>query len=371
MRMHSDHKRVPVSVLIMLLLFLTGENLFCQNLKSDFGEMKGTLFTHTIIDKSDSLSSDIITELRDEKGLPLWFSRDFNLTVCLSGLCQMVRVKIYWTGAATYLGFQIPPNDPMTKTDHSKFTKDDYEKLDGILSDSTSLLKRFKIEELIIETENKNKSKNLIDAHSGATEPSLAGYVVKDAVFTCYTLWHAVYGFSMERIMSSLEQRADEDYLRLVFKNKKPQFILWAIDFIRKHPGYHQTFYPVILSYINSDDINLSRCALAYFTPVLLENAGLQNELITIMEKASLQTKFEILYKFSTLQKVNNEIIVNLLGQYEYQKLSTTMLGNICEMITAENLEDVRIRKMIRNISEDENQYVRNISQRTLQKIKN
>jgi hypothetical protein len=283
----------------------------------------------------------------------------------------MVRVKVYWTGAATYMGFQTPPNDPMTKTDHTKFTPQDYEKLDGILSDSTSVLKRFKIEELIIETEDKNKSKNLIDAHSGATEPSLAGYVVKDAVFTCYTLWHAVYGFSMERIKLILEQRTDEDYLSLVFERKKPQYTLWAIDFIRRHPRYHKAFYPLILSCVNSEDLNLSRRALAYFTPALLADSGLQNELSRVMAEASLQTKFEILYKFSTLHKVNNDIIVELLGQYENQKLSTTMLGNVCDMITAENLEDIRIRKMIRNISEDDNQYVRTITQRTLLKIKN
>ena len=369
--MYSDHKRVHVSGIVVLLLFLTVENLFCQNMKSDFGKMKGTLLTHTITDKSDSLSSGIITELRDDLGMPLWFSRDFNLTVCLSGLCQMLRVKVYWTGAGTYLGFQPPPDEPMTKTDHTKFTPDDYEKLDGILSDSTSVLKRFKIEELIIETENKNKSKNLIDAHSGATEPSLAGYVVKDAVFTCYTLWHAVYGYSMERIRSILEQRTDEDYLRLVFERKKPQYILWAIDFIRKHPRYHQTFYPVLLSYINSEDINLSKSALAYFTPALLADAGIQNELARVMQEASIQTKFEILYKFSTLGKVNNDIIADLLGQYENQKLSTTMLGYVCEMITAENLEDARIRMKIQDISKDDNQYVRTISQRTLLKLKN
>lgn len=44
------------------------------------------------------------------------------------------------------------------------------------------------------------------------------------------------------------------------------------------------------------------------------------------------------------------------------------MLGYICEMIRAENLEDIRIQTKIRNISKDENQYVRNITQRTLLK---
>jgi len=369
MRKCPDHCRVPVSGLIALLLFLSIGDLFCQNPIPEFGSMRGTLFTHTILDKSDTLSSDIIIELRDEIGIPLWFSRDLFLTVCLTGVCQMVSVRIYWTGAATYLGLQTPENEPMTKTDHSKFKPEDYEKLDRILLDSLSVLKRYKIEELTIATENKNK--DLIDGHSGATEPSLSGYVVKDAVYTTFTLWHSVYGCTIEKIRSILEERTNENYLKLIFEYKKPIYLLWAIDFIRNHPRYHQSFYPDIMSFINSEDINISKCALGYFTPSLLSDAGLQNELAKVMQEGSLQRKFEILCKFSTLRQVNNDIIVDLLGQYENQKLSTTMLGYVCEMIRAENLEDIRIQTKIQNISKDENQYVRNITQRTLLKTKN
>lgn len=315
MRKNSGHHKVTERGLLMFLLFLSVENIFCQNPDMDFSSMKGVLFTRTIIDKSDTLSSNVITELRDEMGMPMWFSRDLFLTVCHTGVCQMVQAKVYWTGAATYLGLQTPEKEPMTKTDHSKFKPEDYEKLDRILSDSTSVLKRFKIEELTVATENKNK--NLLDGHSGATEPSLSGYVVKDVVYTSFTLWYAVYGYTIEKIRSILEERTDENYLQLVFDRKKPLYILWAIDFIRKHQQYHRAFYPEIMSYINTYDINLSKCPLGYFTPDLLSDAVVQNELAKVMEEASLHRKFEILWKFSTLRQVNNNIIVDLLGQYE------------------------------------------------------
>ena len=369
MKKNPGRNRVFVSGLHTVLLFLSVESLFSQNLNVDFGGMKGTLFTHTIIDKSDSLSSKEITELRDEMGMPLWFSRDFSLTVCLSGLCRMVHVRIYWTGAATYLGLQTPEDDQLTKTDHSKFTPEDLERLDRILSDSLSILKRLKIEDLTVETENKNK--DLIDGHSGATESSLLGYVVKDAVYTCYTLWQTVYGSARKEIQSILEQRTNKDYLRLVFERKNPQYILWAIDFISKHPQYHQAFYPEIISLVKSKDINLSKYALHYLTPVLLSDAGLQKELAKVMEEASVQRKFEIIWKFLALQHVNNDIILNLLGQYEEQKLSTTLLWYVCEMIRPENMKDSRIVSKIENISKDDNLYVRNITQKILSATKN
>jgi hypothetical protein len=365
MRKSPGQLRVPVSGLLVLFLTLFSiENLYCQNSNHDFESMKGTFFTHAIIDNSDSLSSKVITELRDEMGVPLWFSRDFFLTVCLNGLCRMVSVKIYWTGAATYLALQSPENEPLTKTDHTKFKPDDYQKLDMILSDSLSVLKRFKIEELTIEPVSKKV--NPVDAHSGATEPSLSGYTVKDAVYTCYALWHAVYGPTKEKISSLLDQRADRDYLKLVMARKNQQYILWAIDFIKRNPRYHQAFYPEIMSFINSENIDISKYALGYFTPALLSDVNLQNDLARVMEETSLQKKFEIISKFSTLPRVNNDIIVNLLGQYENKKISTTMLGYVCEMIKPENMEDVRVRSKIQSISKDENQYVRNITLRLL-----
>jgi hypothetical protein len=180
-------------------------------------------------------------------GMPLWFSRDFFMNVCLDGLCRMVQVRIYWTGAATYLGLKSPENDPLTKADHSKFRPEDYKKLDQILLDSVSILRSLRIEDLTIKPEI--KSKDLIDGHSGATEPSISGYVVKDAVYTCYTLWHTVYGPTWERIKSILEQRTDMNDLRLVFKHDNNQCILWAIDFIKKHPQYHEPFHSEIMTY--------------------------------------------------------------------------------------------------------------------------
>jgi hypothetical protein len=371
MRKDSGHQKVILPGLLFFLLYLSPGNLFSQNMVPDFNSMKGTLLTYTISDNIDTLSSKVITELRDEKGIPLWFSRDLFLAVCLTGVCQMVQVSVYWTGAGTYFGFQTSENQPMTKTDHSKFKKEDYEKLHLILSDSLSVLKRYKIEELTVETESVSKDKKLIDGHSGATEPSLAGYVVKDAVYTSFTVWHSVYGYTMEKIKSIIEQRTDESYLKMVFEEKKPLYVWWAIDFIKKHPRYHQAFYREIMGYINSDNINLSKSALGYFTPAILSDEEIQKELAIVMNEASLQRKFEIIWKFSTLQRVNDDIIIDLLGQYESQKLSTTMLGNVCEMITAENLQDTRIQSKLQNISKDENQYVKNITARALSKTKN
>lgn len=44
--------------------------------------------------------------------------------------------------------FQVPEQEPLTKSDHTPFEPEDYEKLEGILRDTASILKDLKQEEL-------------------------------------------------------------------------------------------------------------------------------------------------------------------------------------------------------------------------------
>jgi hypothetical protein len=179
---------------IIKLFLLSGiEVLLAQPKSVDFLGMKGDRYTHIYIDKNDSLSSQEIIELRNEKGLALWFGRDFQKIVCLTGQCRKVHLWLFWDGCGNYLGFQEHPEDPLTKTDHAVFNSEDYLKLHQILSDSVSVLKDLKQEDLIVRTEKDDKNPN-IDAVSGATQLSLQEYLVRNAAYTCYTLWHTVYG---------------------------------------------------------------------------------------------------------------------------------------------------------------------------------
>ena len=366
--LQDSYTVIKAHALITVLLILLLENSFSQTPPKGFEGLKGTLLTHTITDKSDSLSLQVINEFRDEKGVSLWFSRDFHKIVCLTGKCRMVRVRIYWSGGATYLGLQSPGNDPLTKTDHSEFKSEDYQKLDRILSDSLSLLKGLKIEDLTIKSENIN---NQTDAHSGATQPSLSEYVVKDAVYTCYTLWHTVYGTTREKIRIILDQRTDKDYLRLVFDRKEPVYSCWAIDFVKRHPQYHSAYYREIMNLIKSENDIVSQKALLYFTAAILSETDIQKELAILIEEVPAQKKFGIIMNFLSLSHVSNEAILIMLEQFENQKISAGMLSYVCKLIHPENLEDTRIVTKIKSISNDKNLYVRNMTQILLSNYKN
>jgi len=352
---------------IISLLFLT-QHSYAQTSRNDFKEMEGALYSYTITDDSDSLSSKVITELRDDKGLPVWFSRDFFKEVCLTGECIMVRIKIYWTGTATYLGFQTPKNFPLTKTDHSEFSQEDYKRLNKILSDTLSILKELKMEELTVKVIKEKQSDEEVDAITSATQPILSDYVVKDAVYTCYTLWHTVYGETQKEIKSILDKKASIQYLKLIFehKNLEPQYICWAIDFIKRNPSYHPVFYHEILNLIKSDNINVSSKATRYFTPEYLMDVETQIAIAKLVGVTSSQNKFEIFRNFSAVPKTSNEAILIILEHYKNNKISAGFMKYVCTLIKKENMKDISITNELENLRKNENLYVKGLMEQHL-----
>jgi hypothetical protein len=353
------------SLIFILIFSICSGHLFSQTDMSAIRNLKGTQHKYSISDKSDTLSSSEITEVRDPDGLPLWFSREFYQEVCLSGLCRMVHYKLYWKGSGNYLGLEINEKEPLTKADHTEFKKEDYTKLDRILRDSTSILKTMKPEELTVPS--KDSSKILVDGHSGATEPSISAYVVKDAVYTCYTLWHTVYGPTFQKIKSILYERVDKAFLSQIFNQSDQDYVIWGINFVKNHQEYHQEFYKRICALIKSENTDISKIALKYFSPSILTDVSIQKELASM--EVSANRKFDIIWLLSTLPDVSNEAITHLLGQYESDQISSTMLGYVYKMISSEKLKDPRILEKLKIFMNDDNQYVKNITKQLLSSV--
>lgn len=330
----------------------------------DYLNMHGKKLIHLFPDMEDSLSSSEIIELRDGKGLPVWFGRDIRKVVCLTGQCRIVHVWLFWDGTGNYLGFQEHQGDPLTKTDHTVFSVADKQKLHRILGDSVSVLKNLKQEELIVKPD---KTDQKVDAVSSATQPSLQEYLVKNAAYTCYTLWHTVYGGTRDEIFRILEKRADKDYLKLVFESNNPEYLRWAISFIRRHPDFHADFYPRMIDQIKNRNETVSGQALAYFSKDRLSDVGLQNELIRSFEDFSYQRKFELLWKLSEVKRIDDEVIVHLLDMFKNDQINASLLGYSYKLIRPENLEDKRIWERLKEFTTHKNLYVRNLAQGILE----
>ncbi len=352
---------------IILLIVSSFSNFPPERPITGFWAMEGTLETHIFDDDSDTLSGPELYELQDENGLPIWFGRHIFKDVCISGVCKMIRIWLFWDGTGNFLGFQIPKGDPLTKSDHTKFAPTDYEKLKTILGDTALILGDLKQEDLIIIPDSIDPYKAYeVDGYTAATQPALAEVVVKDAVYSCHTLWHTVYGPVQNAIHEILEERLNEKFLAKMFHSQNPNCVLWAIQSVEKFSEYHKAFYPQILQCLKSENPVLANQALNYFQPSLLSDKLIQNQIVQVMPEAAVSIRYEILWKFIGLKKVDNQVVLQLLEMFEQETLEIGTLNLIYKLVSSEHLKNKEITLVLNTISEHENGYVRNLTKMLL-----
>lgn len=365
---NGNYIKALIAIVFLLLSGFT--KVLLDFPQAGFSDMKGTLVIHHFENEVDSLSSPEILELQDENGLPVWFSREFHKDVCMTGECKMIRLTLFWDGAGNYLGTEIPEEEPLTKSDHTEFEAADYEKLNAILSDTASILKDLESEELILVPDSIDPyTAYEIDGYTAATQPALAEVVVKDAVYTCHTLWHTVYGPVQTKILELLDERVDVDFLKRVFESHETKKILWGIRAVEKDSSYHEDFYPLFIQYIRSDTLEISNRALQYFQPSGLEDASLQKQLVEVMPGLSTNKKNTIIWKFIESGYATEDIVFELLTLFQEQKLNIGSLNLIYRLIRPEHLNNQQVMLALEGLSKHEDAYVRNLTGRLLGKF--
>ncbi len=354
-------------LIICLLIAMTNTISALAQPNKDLWQMNGTLVKYAYAENADSGREHIILELKDTNAIPVWFAVDIHRSVCFTDKCRPLNLWIFWNGTGGYLGFDLYNDDPLTKTDHESFSQADYSKLHWLLADTAPIIKYIKEEDLVVDTAIHTEE---VDGYSGATRPSLQQELVQDAAYTCYTLWHIVYGTIQKEIGKLIDQRVNSSYLKSVFDHQESTYKLWAINFIKRHPQYDSAFSSTVIELITSDDENLSKQALNYFESIRLSEPGTQLKLTSMMDVFPEQRGYELLWKLKKLDKVNDKTILILLEKFNEGKIKTPLLGYIYDLIQPENLQDDGIKKILKDLVSHKNLYVRKLTSQLLDKYK-
>lgn len=177
---------------------------------------------------ADSSLSHSLSLLTNDQQEPLLFYADILTPVCIDGTCKPVYIELYWNLIGHYVGYAINQTQPLTKFDHDNFVAADYEKLHQLLLDNNSVLSRRKLEDLFdadVQPEKKVTYKGVeVDAVTGATKKEIKESVIEGALYSCYTLWHLVYGEVTHKIT---------DYLQSIYSTELAVSLLYS-----KHSDY-------------------------------------------------------------------------------------------------------------------------------------
>lgn len=175
-------------------------------------EWQQVAYDHQLIEFSgkDTFEIHRVRLLSDQDKRPLLFFSDLETGVCADGECKLANIKIYWNLLGNYVGYGIYPNLPLTKFEHDPFTSEDYLKLHELLSDQNSILRRKEMDELVdkVPIKSRKARKRDVDGMSAATKRDIKEAVVEGGLYSCYTLWHLVYGEAqtkMKQILDSIQ----------------------------------------------------------------------------------------------------------------------------------------------------------------------
>ena len=214
-----------------------------------------------------------------------------------------------------------------------------------------------------------------MDGYSSATLPSLKEYVIKDAVFTCYTLWHTVYGETKVRIDDLLNDKVDFKYIDKLLKGSENQK-LFALEMIKRSDSFFLKFESQILALAASPNNNISEKALSVVTPQYLSNSENQLRFIELMDHSLPETKYEIIYKLQLINNISTDAIILLIDKYTTGKISVGGLNQILkiiskQMVTNKNiLNNNEIESRLVQLSKHSDPYTANLTKNFLKSIR-
>jgi len=244
-------------------------------------------------------------------GNPTFYSSHLETDVCSDGLCKPISITIHWDLLGNFRSYYTDANNALTKFDHVELTKADHEKLHEILSDTSSILRDYNVEDMI-DTTTKLQSHKL-DAITGATSKTFDGATVEGALYTVYTLWHFTNGDVRKKILHHTESLVNDSFVNYMLHSNDRDYT----SFIFKNMNEEQInkFLPDILELVGNKDDYIPHFALAHLDEASLSNSNIQHRLIGYISKVSSHVQNALLDKLSNakLDMKSLEFLMNSL----------------------------------------------------------
>lgn len=297
-------------VVVVILFFILTGNIPFENggqlfFASSFRPDKVKTTRKILINFNDSIPDDSLTIYFSNTGDPEAFSRDIHTAVCIDTLCRLLDITLYWESTGKYLGYSLPRGEQITKKEHTPFSGSDYSRLTEILSDSSSQLGYYTMSEI-------HPAKKLVaqtDGISGATIPDIAAWIVPEAAYTSFTLWHLTYGATRDSIVAYTKNKLITiQLLNNFLQNSDPYNQVKALQWIIETKQQCVPFINQALGILHSGNYAASGQALRFLKKSDINEERLQKEVIQLFDSEDFRIKNIAIEYFRSLDKLNQPV---------------------------------------------------------------
>ncbi len=302
-------------------------------------------------DFADSTASDVLYQNLTRDGIPVSYSREIKTSVCFDGKCRLLDITVYWDPAGGYMGFELPPGEFLSKTDHDPFSHEEYLKLHGILSDSLSVLADYTFEELVPGTGNPGE----VDAVSSATLKDILDYIVPGAAFTTYRLWHIVYGKTGEVVSRLSSDVFTERFALLLLDSGEPRLQRWTLSRLRLLPGWEKDVREKVVELTGNSNLNVAASAITSFPGRVACEKDVQAALAGLVSEGAYAVRKLAILKLKDAGMLRPETASSLTGLV--LKLNGDLLGEVLSLFFAAKVTDVNTLRKVSEILETGNRY--------------
>ncbi|WP_063745001.1 hypothetical protein [Flexithrix dorotheae] len=344
-----------ITILILLISFVKESEPPVTNLP------KPTTIKSFHIVENDSVQYDLNLAF-DSLNQPLYYFRNIFTPVCYTNKCHPVYINFYWDLLGNFIEYDFPPKKILTKVDHDPFQEEDYQKLLEILLNKNSLLKAYKMEELV-DTQTMN---NGVDAVTGATLKTIKNEVIEGAVYTCYTLWHIANGEVNAEIPKITEGLMSRNLLSRFFESENHYYHYYAVEKAFGNPESTQLFTTQIFQKLTGDNIFLSKYILEQFPENLLSESTVQQQLTSGYQQAKYPLQIEMLKKFASME-FSQEALKTLTIHNEFENYQLFQLKS--KVFSAQKTLPKEVTHYLANYLENQDSRIRQLAYETLIKM--
>jgi len=300
---------------------------------------------------------DTLFQILNAKREPIAYYRKIMREACFDGQCRPLNLHLYWNITGRYLGLELPPGEFLSKTEHEPFTKNEYQQLDGLLTDSLSPLANFNYNDL---TPAVNREKEKLDGVTAPTAQAVLPYVVKGAVYTTYVLWQLVYGDTQQEVRRITKEVLTPSLALEILESPDLSDRFWMLNNMDSLKNLTPSLGQKLLNMVTDTNYSLGERAL-YAIPVhSLSSDTLQLKLLNRFQTVGYSLKLLILEKLFHAPTLYPQVVTGFAGQLK--ELNGAPLAAVFRLFTKFRIRDEQTINKIKALQQSNNSYVFNLA---------